>query len=152
MLLKDFQTISTLQFKFKTHSMKKYIILLAVSITMISCSDAQTTAKSKNQKELSTGTVNKVVTKSEFKTLMTNKEAQLIDVRTSGEYNGGHIGNAKNIDFNGANFKTNIAKLDKTKPVLVYCQAGGRSGKAAAMMKEMGFTKVYDLEGGYGNW
>ena len=75
MLLKDFQTISILQFKFKTHSMKKYIILLAVSITMISCSDAQTTAKSKNQKEQSTGIVNKVVTKSEFKTLMTNKEA-----------------------------------------------------------------------------
>ena len=119
---------------------------------MISCSDAQISTKSKNQKEQSKGIVNKVVTKSEFKTLMTNKEAQLIDVRTSGEYTGGHIANAKNIDFNSANFKTNIAKLDKNKPVLVYCQAGGRSGKAAAMMKEMGFTKVYDLEGGYGNW
>lgn len=152
MLPKEFQTMSILQFKFKTQSMKKYIILFAVSLSMISCSDAQTTTKSKNQKEQLKGIVNKVVTKSEFKTLMTNKEAQLIDVRTSGEYTGGHIVNAKNIDFNGANFKTNIAKLDKNKPVLVYCQAGGRSGKAAAMMKEMGFTKVYDLEGGYGNW
>ena len=132
--------------------MKKHIILFVLSLAMVSCSDAQTATKSKNQKEQSSGIVNKIVTKSEFKTLITNKEAQLIDVRTAGEYNGGHIANAKNIDFNGANFKSNIAKLDKNKPVLVYCQAGGRSGKAAAMMKEMGFKKVYDLEGGFGNW
>lgn len=125
---------------------------MALAISIISCGDAQTTSKSKNQKEQSSGIVNKIVTKSEFKTLITNKEAQLIDVRTASEYNGGHIANAKNIDFNGANFKSNIAKLDKNKPVLVYCQAGGRSGKAAAMMKEMGFKKVYDLEGGFGNW
>ncbi|MEY3235971.1 MAG: hypothetical protein RI883_72 [Bacteroidota bacterium] len=133
--------------------MKKHILLLAIATSMISCGDAQTSnTKVKSKKEQTSSVINKVVSKSEFKTLMQNKESQLIDVRTIGEYDGGHIANAKNIDFNGANFKTNIAKLDKNKPVLVYCQAGGRSGKAAAMMKEMGFTKVYDLEGGYGNW
>lgn len=133
--------------------MKKQFLLFAVAVSMVSCGDAQiSSSKTKNKNEQSSSVINKVVTKSEFKTLMSNKEAQLIDVRTSGEYNDGHIANAKNIDFNGANFKTNIAKLDKNKPVLVYCQAGGRSGKAATMMKEMGFTKVYDLEGGYGEW
>jgi thioredoxin 1 len=133
--------------------MKKHILLFALAVAVISCGDAQTTkTKAQSNQEQSSSVVNKVVSKSEFKKLMENKEAQLIDVRTSGEFNGGHIVNAKNIDFNGTNFKSNIDKLDKSKPILVYCQAGGRSGKAAAMMKEMGFKKVYDLEGGYANW
>ena len=133
--------------------MKKHILLFALTVSVISCGDAQTTkTKAQSNQEQSSSVVNKVVSKSEFKKLMENKEAQLIDVRTSGEFNGGHIGNAKNIDFNGTNFKSNIDKLHKNKPVLVYCQAGGRSGKAAAMMKEMGFKKVFDLEGGYANW
>jgi rhodanese-related sulfurtransferase len=42
--------------------------------------------------------------------------------------------------------------LDKNKPVLVYCAAGGRSASAAKDLKKAGFKKVYDLEGGYDAW
>ena len=78
--------------------------------------------------------------------------AQLVDVRTPGEYAGGHIGNAQNIDYNGADFKTKIDALDKSKPILVYCQAGGRSKKACTMMKGLGFSEIYELKSGYGDW
>ena len=94
----------------------------------------------------------KVVSAAEFKKLMTKKGVQLIDVRTPQEYSNGKIGNAKNIDFYSSSFKTDINKLDKSKPVLVYCHSGNRSGQAVNMMKSMGFTEVYDLKGGWSNW
>ena len=83
---------------------------------------------------------------------MSKKGAQLIDVRTPKEYNEGHIGAAKNIDFYGATFKTQMEKLDRNKPVLLYCHSGGRSGQALTMLKSMGFKEVYDLKGGWSSW
>lgn len=94
----------------------------------------------------------KVVSASEFNTLMEKKGIQLIDVRTPQEFEKGRIGNAKNIDFYGSSFKSELMKLDKTKPVLIYCQSGNRSGQAVNMMKSMGFKEVYDLKGGWGAW
>jgi 3-mercaptopyruvate sulfurtransferase SseA len=35
---------------------------------------------------------------------------------------------------------------------MVYCKSGGRSGEAATMMKEMGFTEVYNMQGGMLAW
>jgi thioredoxin len=86
------------------------------------------------------------------KNVNADKNIQLIDVRTPGEYAEGFIGNAKNIDWNGSNFATEVAKLDKTKPVYLYCLSGGRSGNAANKLNEMGFTQVFDLKGGMNAW
>jgi rhodanese-related sulfurtransferase len=43
-------------------------------------------------------------------------------------------------------------KLDKKKPVAVYCRSGMRSANAANILKEMGFKKIYNLDGGYLAW
>jgi rhodanese-related sulfurtransferase len=91
------------------------------------------------------------VEKETFKTLMQN-EYPLIDVRTPQEYAEGHIEKASNIDFNASDFNERISKLDKEQPFLIYCAAGGRSTKAAALMQSLGFKKVYELKGGYRNW
>lgn len=78
--------------------------------------------------------------------------AQLIDVRTSGEYGGGHLPKATNIDYRGADFQEKIKTLDKTKPVFVYCLSGGRSAAATEALRKSGFSQVYDLQGGYLKW
>lgn len=97
--------------------------------------------------------VAKRVSKGEFKKqLGTLKDVQLIDVRTPGEYENGTIGKAVNIDFRASDFEEMIGKLDKTKPVLIFCQAGGRSAKALQKFKALEFDFVLELEGGYGNW
>jgi thioredoxin len=89
----------------------------------------------------------------EFKTkLEATANAQLIDVRTAEEYNGGHLENALNMDWNGNNFDALVAKLDKSKPVFVYCLSGGRSGSAAASMRSSGFTQVIEMSGGIMKW
>lgn len=86
------------------------------------------------------------------KKLKESKEAVLIDVRTPGEYAQGHLTNATLIDINSSDFKNRVAKLNKSKPVFVYCKAGSRSGSAVNIMEEMGFKEIYDLSGGITAW
>jgi len=81
-----------------------------------------------------------------------NKDIQLIDVRKPDEFASGHIENAVNMNFYDEDFEAQIKNLDKDKDVYIYCRSGGRSGKAAKQLEELGFTKVYDLEGGILNW
>ena len=78
-------------------------------------------------------------------------QALLLDVRTSGEFGGGHLPKAKNIDFRSEGFVKEIDKLDKSKPVLIYCLSGGRSAQAAELMRAKGF-QVTELKGGYLKW
>jgi len=78
--------------------------------------------------------------------------AALIDVRTPDEFSKGHLNNAINYNWNGNEFESQIATLDKTKPVLVYCLSGGRSSSAASKMRSSGFTQVYELDGGIMKW
>ena len=77
---------------------------------------------------------------------------QLLDVRTHEEYEVSHLKNAQNICVTSDNFREKVAVLDKQKPVYVYCKKGGRSAQAAQILKDMGFTKVYDLQGGLTSW
>jgi rhodanese-related sulfurtransferase len=80
------------------------------------------------------------------------KDAQLLDVRTPEEVAEGTLEGAQNINFYDADFKDKLSKLDKNKPVFVYCRSGGRSGKCAQMCKDMGFKEIYDMKGGWLNY
>lgn len=77
---------------------------------------------------------------------------QLVDVRTADEFNKDHIKGAINYDIYDANFEANISKLDKSKPVFVYCYSGGRSSQAANTMKKKGFKVIYDMPEGFIKW
>ena len=91
-----------------------------------------------------------VLSASEFKAAIKKNTSQIVDVRTAIEYKSGHIKNAKNIDFFQRNtLKTNLDKLDKTKPLYLYCRSGGRSHKAAKIAEKLGFNEIYDLKGGF---
>lgn len=93
-----------------------------------------------------------VISPEEMQNLLKLDDVQLIDVRTSDEYNVGFISRAQNIDYFSSTFANDILSLDKNKPVLVYCKSGGRSGKCAKKLVEAGFVKIYDLEGGISKW
>lgn len=79
-------------------------------------------------------------------------QPSIIDVRSPEEFAGQHINNAINIDWNGDNFESKIGKYDKSKPIFVYCMSGGRSKQAAEKLGNMGFTKIYELQGGIMKW
>jgi thioredoxin len=115
--------------------MKKYIIII-LSLFFFSC-----TAQNKQ-----------VLSADEFEKGMAKDSAQILDVRTVGEFNSGHLDNALWADWNNeTEFDRRSAFIDKKKPVYVYCLSGGRSASAASKMRKQGFT-VYELKGGINAW
>lgn len=120
--------------------LKKKIIIIVVFLSVFSCNQIEKTP------------VVEVITVEEMDSLLQMGKVQLIDVRTPEEYAEGYIEGASNIDFNNENFEDLILKVDKTRPVAVYCGKGGRSSKCSAFMKKAGFTKIYDLDGGITEW
>lgn len=84
--------------------------------------------------------------------LKTNTAAIILDVRTSEEFNAGHLDQAKNLNIYDTTFKEQIKKLDKTQPVYVYCKGGGRSANAVKQMQDLGFSTIYELKGGIMAW
>lgn len=94
----------------------------------------------------------KVVDIATYEAQLKQPNVQLLDVRTPEEFSEGHLEKAKNCNIMGSDFDAQVANLDKTKPVMVYCKLGGRSAKAAERLKELGFTTITDLEGGITKW
>ncbi len=125
--------------------MKNLPISLFIAIALLFSCKNNSQSNDKN-------TTVEVINPTDFKAKVDNKTVQLIDVRTPEEYDAGHLKNSKNINFYEDNFMTQMETLDKTQPVYVYCKSGGRSGKASTKLKEAGFTKVYDLDGGFLAW
>lgn len=77
----------------------------------------------------------------------------VIDVRSPEEIASGFIpGTDLFINFFDENFQNELQKLDKTKTYIVYCHSGNRSGKAASIMEQLGFTSIYNLQGGISSW
>ena len=95
----------------------------------------------------------KVLEPNDYKNAIYTTKVLLFDVRTSREYNSGHIKNALNVDiFNKNTFVAHFKNLDTDKPIYLYCRSGSRSQSAAKLLVELGFKEIYDLKGGYQNW
>lgn len=73
------------------------------------------------------------------------KNMIVIDVRTADEYQETHVKDTLNIDIRDPDFKSKVAKLDKTKTYKLYCRSGNRSGQAEAIMKSLGFKDVENI-------
>ncbi len=101
-----------------------------------------------------TAQVKNNLTANEFEKAISNTDSvQLLDVRTPGEYAGGHIKGALLADWNNKEeFERRVGFIDKNKPVYVYCLAGGRSAAAAKKLRADGYTKVFELDGGTNAW
>ncbi len=95
----------------------------------------------------------KTVSQKKFQRMSKKKNSVVLDVRTTDEFKAGHIPTAAQIDvLKTEEFKAQVASLDKKKTYLVYCRSGKRSKDAMRIMNELGFSKLYDLDGGFSNW
>ena len=79
-------------------------------------------------------------------------DAQIVDARTPEEFAQKRLSKAVNINYQGTDFEVKLEKLDKQKPVFIYCLAGVRSAKAATVMRTKGFKQVYEMQGGLAKW
>ena len=81
-----------------------------------------------------------------------NSDFVVLDVRTANEYNSGHIESAIMIDFYTDTFEAELSLLDKDKTYLIYCRSGNRSAQARDIMENLGFSVVYNMQGGFNDW
>ena len=73
--------------------------------------------------------------------------ALVVDVRTAGEFAGGHVVGARNVDVNGGDFAARLDSVDRARPVYLYCRTGSRSGRAKETLDAAGFTNVVNAGG-----
>ncbi|MDX1939726.1 MAG: rhodanese-like domain-containing protein [Saprospiraceae bacterium] len=127
--------------------MKRILFFLNIAfLSVFACQSQDKTNK------IGSDAKHEVLSASDFKTKISNGDIQLVDVRTPKEFAAGSIENALNINYLAEDFSARIQSLDKNKPVYIFCLSGVRSGKAARVMEGLGFSKVYDLKGGYSAW
>ena len=133
-------------------NLKLLIVTSLMSVTLSSCGQNTTKKESKDSEIQSSQkqSISELISPAALNEKL--GDIQLIDVRTSNEFNRGHIKNAMSINFYDGHFYEQMSKLDKNKEIYIYCRSGNRSGKAASKLKEQGFTKIYDLQGGIINW
>lgn len=118
--------------------MKKLFLFVALSSILYSCKDA-------TAKEI------EVITAAEMQTHMKYNNLQVVDLQPEEDYKKSHLLNAKNIIYN-KDFRNQLEKLDKKKPVAIYCTSGKVSPEAAKILKEAGFEHIYVLDGGISKW
>ena len=122
----------------------KLSLLIFISILNINC-DNKKASKTENQ----FGEINRV-SALEFREKY--KDHTIIDIRTPREFSQGYIEGAININYYDKTFLEQIAKLDKNKPIYIYCRSGSRTSSASKKLSKLGFTEVNDLEGGIITW
>ena len=76
----------------------------------------------------------------------------IIDVRTAEEFAEGHLDGATLIDVSQSDFESRVAALDPDAAYLIYCRSGNRSAGARAIMNDLGFVDVADIDGGITAW
>lgn len=76
----------------------------------------------------------------------------ILDVRTPEEFAEAHLEGATMIDFYKDDFADQLAELDPSVPYLLYCRSGNRSGQTTAIMEDLGFADVADIDGGILSW
>jgi len=76
----------------------------------------------------------------------------ILDVRTPEEFSEVHLEGATLMNFYDGDFSDQLATLDPDVPYLVYCRSGNRSGQTVAMMEDLGFSDVSNVDGGIVAW
>lgn len=78
------------------------------------------------------------------------RKAQLIDVREAKDFEAGHILGARNIPY--SQFRTRHKEIRSDLPAYFYDQNGGKSSRAALMLRKKGYEQLYHLQGGFRQW
>ena len=138
--------------------MRSFLFSLFAAFLLMTCGQATTSHHGEapaNSSVEASNPILKDVSNDEFAALIASKEgALLLDVRTPEEWEEGHLEGAAHADYWGdeAAFEAAMNAIPRTRPVLVYCAGGGRSGLTAKELVAAGHQEVYNLEDGISGW
>ena len=104
-----------------------------------------------NPAGMSTGSA-RGVSPMELSRLVNHEQAVLLDVRSKDEFTAGHIAKSKNIPLEDLEKKYRQLEKFKKRPMVIICQTGKQSGKAASQLRKHEFDKLFQLSGGLAEW
>jgi len=123
------------------------ILVICLLIPFLSCAQ---------NKQSNTGAslaeYHKISAEEAKKMLDTNHNIILLDVRSEEEYKAMHIPGATLLPLPEIGNKAVNVLPDKNAVILVYCRSGARSRNASNQLVSMGYSQIYDIEGGISNW
>lgn len=129
------------------------ILVCSLAIWAVSCKNSP---KAETQETTSTSTPiddsQRILEKETFAAEIKKSGSVLVDVRTPGEFEQGHIEDALNINFFDPEFRYKLLELNKKKKYYLYCKNEVRSYRAMKFMEENDFDHVYILKEGYKGW
>ena len=129
---------------FDSLNIRSYALAAWLIITAMATTEAQETHDSLPQYG--------VINLEQAALVMLDTQVIIVDVRTPEEVAEGHLEGAINVDFRAENFFEQVDLLDRDQTYLLYCRSGRRSASALELMQANGFSKLYDLEGGFLAW
>ena len=115
-------------------------LVLALAVTVAACGTA------------AEGTVTLLDPEASEQLIESTQDLVVLDVRTPEEVAAGALPGAINIDLSSPDFTSQVAELDRDVPYFVYCRSGNRSAQAVKIMQDLGFTEIYELDGGILDW
>lgn len=126
------------------------LVALALTAVLAACTGTDTEAPDAAAETTAQAAAPGVVTvdADEAVTLLAERDdLVVVDVRTPEEFAAGHVAGAEMLDIYDPAFRDGVDELDRDGAYLVYCRSGNRSGQAAALMEELGFSEVYNAGG-----
>lgn len=133
--------------------MKKLLAVVAVLVFMISAVACNNTEKKEEENKDDKAAATEVMQMKgqELVDLLSDAEkagnTMVVDVRKADEFTKGHIEGAVNIALEDIEAKLSDFEAYKDKTIVLYCNTGNRSGKAAALLMEKGYNNIYNAEG-----
>jgi rhodanese-related sulfurtransferase len=140
-----------------TSSRSLLVAVLSASIGFVACGGSDTATESTSATLVETSDAaagTRVVSPEQAAVTIADPPADLVilDVRTQEEFDEGHIEDAVMLDFYRDDFAQELAKLDADVPYVLYCRSGNRSSQARAIMADLDFSSVEDVDGGIVGW
>lgn len=133
--------------------MKLTLSNIAIFFLVLSCNSAPTESSVALSETESVAQTGGTISVAAFEQKLKTPGIQILDVRTAGEYQGGHFNNSLQANWlDQKEFADRVQHIDKSNPVLVYCASGVRSAEAMNWMKQNGFSDVSNLRGGISAW
>lgn len=127
--------------------MKKLMILIAAGGFLSPQLSADTPPEAVAIRNLSPDQAEKLIQESPEPGLI------IVDVRTSEEFEQGHIKGAVNIDFFDPDFEKKVKTLDRKKAIMLHCASGHRSAQAVDLLRNSkAFPQIYHLKDGFSGW
>ena len=124
----------------------------AMTLTLVACSQPMSSDTSSSSATSSTETGYTVIKPSEAKSMIDAGNVTVVDVRTQSEYEDAHIEGAVLVPLDTIGDGHIAALPDKDATLIVYCRTGVRSAQASAALVKLGYTHVYDMDGGITSW